>query len=183
MERDAHQGLDNRNAINNSVSSDTRDTVMSDESITSAPKTAGFTLQIYVPPGETKKARSFYSVLFGREPEFEPHDDFFEWSPISGQECWVQVGGKADAVPMHNRVRFRVLDLRAALDFLDSSGIEHSEPSQLPGVVAFVDFSDPWGNRLGYYQDLVPSGQQPEYRGTSVNDDAQFIEYEGSHQK
>lgn len=159
------------------------DIAMSDGSMNSAPITAGVTVQVYVPTNETATARSFYSTLFGREPEFEPHDDFFEWSPISGQECWVQVGGKADAAPMHNRMRFRVHDLRAALDFLDSSGIEHSEPSQLPEVVAFVDFSDPWGNRLGYYQDLVPSEQQVEYRGTSVNDDAQFIEYEGSHQK
>ncbi|MGO3178449.1 MAG: hypothetical protein ACTIJR_02645, partial [Brevibacterium linens] len=79
--------------------------------------------------------------------------------------------------PLLNRVRFRVLDLGKALSFLDSSGIEGSEPSQLPGVVAFVDFADPWGNRLGYYQDLVPSGQQQEYRGTSVNDEAQFTRF------
>lgn len=72
-----------------------------------------------------------------------------------------------------------MLDFRAALNYLESSGIGHSEPSQLPGVVAFVDFSDPWGNRLGYYKDLVPSGQQQEYRGTSVNDEAQFVRYEG----
>lgn len=152
---------------------------MRDTSVSSAPMTAGMTLQVYVPTGETDKARSFYGELFGREPEFEPHDDFFEWAPISGQECWIQVSGKVDAKPMLNRVRFRVLDFRAALNYLESSGIEHSEPSQLPGVVAFVDFSDPWGNRLGYYKDLLPSGQQQEYRGTTVNDEAQFVGYEG----
>ena len=140
-------------------------------------KTTGFTLQVYVPIDETAAARSFYSSLFGREPEFEPHDDFFEWSPIAGQECWFQVSGKDDAPPLLYRVRFRVLDLAEALSFLDSSGIARSEPSQLPEVVAFVDFTDPWGNRLGYYQDLVPSGQQVEYPGTSVNDDAQFTRF------
>ena len=142
----------------------------------SAAKTTGFTLQVYVPTGDAAEARSFYSSLFGREPAFEPHDDFFEWSPIAGQECWFQVSGKDQAPPLLNRVRFRVLDLAEALSFLDSSGIERSEPSQLPGVVAFVDFADPWGNRLGYYQDLVP-GQQQEYRGTSVNDEAQFTRF------
>ena len=142
-----------------------------------AVQTAGFTLQVYVPTDETAAARSFYSSLFGREPEFEPHDDFFEWAPIPGQECWFQVSGKDPAAPLLNRVRFRVLDLGEALSFLDSSGIERSEPSQLPGVVAFVDFTDPWGNRLGYYQDLAPSGQQQEYRGTSVNDEAQFTRF------
>lgn len=150
---------------------------MTDESPSSAPRTMGFTLQVYVPTGETAEARSFYTRLFGREPEFEPHDDFFEWSPIDGQECWLQVGAKDDAAPISNRVRFRVLELDDALAFLDSVGIVRSEASQLPGVVAFVDFADPWGNRLGYYQDLVPSGQQQEYRGTSVNDDAQFTRF------
>lgn len=148
-----------------------------DPDITAA-KTTGFTLQVYVPTDETAEARSFYSSLFGREPEFEPHDDFFEWSPIAGQECWLQVSGKDHASPLLNRVRFRVLDLGEALSFLDSSGIERSEPSQLPGVVAFVDFADPWGNRLGYYQDLVPSGQQTEYPGSSVNDASQFTRFE-----
>jgi predicted enzyme related to lactoylglutathione lyase len=143
----------------------------------SAVKTTGFTLQVYVPTDETATARSFYSSLFGREPEFEPHDDFFEWSPISGQECWFQVSGKDQAPPLLNRVRFRVIDLGAALSILDASGIARSEPSQLPGVVAFVDFSDPWGNQLGYYQDLVQSGQQAEYPGTSVNDDALFTRF------
>ena len=140
-------------------------------------KTTGITLQVYVPTGETAAARSFYSSLFGREPEFEPHDDFFEWSPIAGQECWFQVSGKDQPPPLLNRVRFRVLDLGEALSFLDSSGIERSEPSQLPGVVAFVDFADPWGNQLGYYQDLVPSGRQVEYPGSSVNDEAQFTRF------
>lgn len=147
---------------------------MGNDSMIKAPGPVGFTLQVYVPTEETAKARSFYSRLFGREPEFEPHDDFFEWSPLAGQECWFQISGKVDATPMFNRARFRVLEIGEAVAFLDSSGIDHSEPSQLPGVVAFVDFADPWGNQLGYYQDLVPSGQQREYRGTSVNDEAQF---------
>ena len=150
---------------------------MGDDSTIAAPSTVGFTLQVYVPTGETTEARSFYSWLFGREPEFEPHDDFFEWSPVAGQECWFQVSGKKDAKPILNRVRFRVLDIGDALAFLDSSGTVRSEPSQLPGVVAFVDFADPWGNQLGYYQDLVPSGQQQEHRGTAVNDEAQFTRF------
>ncbi|WP_262774731.1 hypothetical protein [Brevibacterium permense] len=111
-----------------------------------AVQTAGFTLQVYVPTGDTAEVRSFYSSLFGREPEFEPHDDFFEWAPIAGQECWFQVSGKNQASPLLNRVRFRVQDLGEALSFLDSFEIEHSEPPQLPGVVAFVDFADHWGN-------------------------------------
>ncbi|MGO1166282.1 MAG: VOC family protein [Janibacter sp.] len=150
---------------------------MADETGTTAPPTTGITLQVYVPTGEARAARDFYSRLFGREPEFEPHDDFFEWAPITGQECWFQVSGHDDPATLTNRVRLRVAALVGAVQFLDLQDIPHSEPSQLPGVVAFVDFSDPWGNHLGYYEDLVPSGQQQEYRGTSVSDETQFADF------
>lgn len=150
---------------------------MNDRKQRPAPATVGFTLQIYVPRSEALTARSYYARLFGREPDFEPHDDFFEWSPISGQECWFQVSGHDSALPLNNRVRFRVIDLRQSMEFLDSCGIAYSQPSQLPGVVAFVDFADPWGNRLGYYEDLVPSGQQRQYRGSSVSDAALFDDF------
>lgn len=144
-----------------------------------APATAGLTVQVSVPSEEAVTARAYYGALFGRPPVFEPHDDFFEWAPIPGQECWFQVAGRPDAAPLNNRVRFRVMDLVAAVAFLDDQGMAHSEPSQLPGVVAFVNFADPWGNKLGYYQDLVPSGKQAEYRGTSVTDESQFTSFAG----
>lgn len=145
-----------------------------------APTTTGLTIQLYVPIDDAPAAREHYATLFGREPDFQPHDDFFEWAPIVGQECWVQVAGHRDPAPLTNRIRFRVRDLLAAVAYLDDRGIAHSQPSQLPGVVAFVDFTDPWHNRLGYYQDLAPSGQQPEHTGTSVNDAAQFTDFQES---
>lgn len=150
---------------------------MANDRTPGAPHTTGMTLQVYVPANDARVARDYYSRLFGREPEFAPHDDFFEWAPIASQECWFQVAGSHEAAALTNRVRFRVTDLSAAIEFLDGTGIRHSDPSQLPGVVAFVDFDDPWGNRLGYYEDLVPSGEQPEYRGTSVNDPSQFRDF------
>lgn len=150
---------------------------MGEEAGIRAPDTTGITLQIYVPTEEARTAREYYSHLFGREPEFEPHDDFFEWAPIAAQECWFQVAGREDVEMLTNRIRFRVVDLSGAVKFLEVTGIPHSEPSHLQGVVAFVDFSDPWGNKLGYYEDLVPSGQQQEYRGTSVNDVSQFSDF------
>lgn len=147
---------------------------MSTPSPRQAPPIVGLTLQVYVPPADTEIARDYYTDLFGRPPDFVPHDDFFEWAPFPGQECWFQVSGKFGAAPLQNRVRFRVTDLSAAANFLDQQRIAHSPMSQLPEVVAFLDFSDPWGNQLGYYQDLAPSGQQTEYPGTSVTEVTQF---------
>jgi len=150
---------------------------MSEASESGTPDTTGFTLQVYVPADHVATARQFYARLFGREPDFEPHDDFLEWAPIAGQECMFQVAGRTPAPALENRVRFRVQDLAAAVAFLDRCGIAHSGPSRLPDVVAFVDFADPWGNQLGYYQDLLPTGQQKTYPGTSVSDESQFDDY------
>lgn len=143
-----------------------------------APPIVGLTVQVYVPSADAQVARAYYTDFFSQPPVFVPHDDFFEWPPSPGQECWFQVVALSDAVPLRNRVRFRVADLSAATGFLDHQGIAHTPPRQLPGVVAFLDFTDPWGNKLGYYQDLVPSGQQSEHPGTSVTDASQFTAFE-----
>ncbi|QQB13233.1 VOC family protein [Brevibacterium casei] len=144
----------------------------------SAPDTSGFTLQVYVPADQVASARPFYARLFGRDPDFEPHDDFLEWAPIAGQECFFQVAGRSPASALGNRVRFRVRDLAAAVVLLDECGIAHSVPSRLPDVVAFLNFADPWGNQLGYYEDLVPTEQQRTYPGTSVSDESQFEDHQ-----
>lgn len=151
---------------------------MPNSALIASPTTIGLTLQVYVPPEAAQAAHAYYATLFGRPAEFVPHDDFFEWSPILGQECWLQLAARSPAPPLANRVRFRVADLSAAVRFLDQQGIVHSPPTQLPGVVAFLDFADPWENRLGYYQDLAPSGQQREHPGTSATDSTQFTAFE-----
>lgn len=76
--------------------------------------------------------------------------------------------------PAHVPGRFGVGDVRAARERLAGRGVEVSPVTSLPGVVAFVDFADPWGNTLGFYQDLAPSGQQPVVGG-SVHDRDLFI--------
>jgi catechol 2,3-dioxygenase-like lactoylglutathione lyase family enzyme len=133
----------------------------------------GMTLQVQV--GDLVRAREFYTAVLGSEPEFEPHQDFLEWRVVPGGETWLQaVGVIAPVRPLANRVRFGVRDVRAERDRLLAWGIDVSPVTALPGVVAFVDFADPWGNTLGFYQDLAPSGQQPVVGG-SVHDADQFV--------
>lgn len=68
------------------------------------------------------------------------------------------------------RVRFLVDDVRTAAQWIERKLDITTDPvTTLPGVVAFTNFDDPWGNHLGYYQDIVPSSQQPE-TGGSVSD-------------
>lgn len=133
----------------------------------------GMTLQIQV--GDVEEARQFYSALFGTGPLFEPHDDFLEWPVVQGTEAWIQaVGVKEEVRPLTNRVRFGVRDLTAMHTLLTESGFDVSRMTELPGVVAFFDFFDPWGNMLGYYEDISPSGEQPVVGG-SVHDESLFV--------
>jgi catechol 2,3-dioxygenase-like lactoylglutathione lyase family enzyme len=133
----------------------------------------GMTLQVQV--GDLARAREFYTALLGSNPEFEPHQDFLEWRVIPDGEIWLQaVGVTALVRPLTNRVRFGVADIHTERGRLVGLGIDVSRLTALPGVVAFVDFADPWGNALGFYQDLAPSGQQPVVGG-SVRDEDQFV--------
>ena len=133
----------------------------------------GMTLQVQV--GDLARAREFYTALLGSSPEFEPHQDFLEWRVIPGGETWLQAVGVTTLVrPLTNRVRFGVADIRAERGRLVGLGIDVSQVTALPRVVAFVDFADPWGNALGFYQDLAASGQQP-MTGGSVHDEDHFV--------
>ena len=134
---------------------------------------SGMTLQI--PVGDIEVGRRFYATLFGRDPDFTPHDDFLEWRVLPGVELWWQVVGMAgEFPPLPTRVRLRVDDVRAAARRVESSlGVVTPPVTTLPGVVSFIDFEDPWGNRLGCYQDIVPSDEQPE-PGGSAHDERLF---------
>ncbi len=132
-------------------------------------------MTLQVPVGNVEAGKRFYTGVFGRGPDFAPHEDFLEWQVLDGVELWWQVVGVAGEVaPLPTRVRFLVEDVEAAARRARSDlGVTPSPITTLPGVVAFTNFDDPWGNRLGYYQDIVPSGQQPE-PGGSVHDERMF---------
>lgn len=113
------------------------------------------TVQLYV--GERVAGRKFYTTLFGREPDFAPEEDFLEWRVAAGTEFWVQLVA-TEVRPLPTRVRFQVDDLAEAISWSRTAlGVEPTAPESLPGVVAYTDFTDPWGNRLGFYQDLATS--------------------------
>ena len=62
------------------------------------------------------------------------------------------------------------LQLAAARAAVLASGCEAAPPEALPGVVRWFDFADPWGNRLGYFSDLVPVDDAVA-PGASVHDE------------
>ena len=125
--------------------------------------------------GDVQRARSFYVSLFGGPPQFEPHEDFLEWRVGLQGETWFQVVAVTGAVrPLLNRLRFRVEHLAAVRGAVLASGTDASPITTLPGVVRWFDFADPWGNQLGYFEDLAPTGSQAG-PGGSVHDPDQFL--------
>jgi predicted enzyme related to lactoylglutathione lyase len=110
-------------------------------------------LTIAVHAGDRDEALVFYSALIGREPDLGPDPDFYEWEISPG--AWLQLAtGRTDINPSSFRLRLQVEDIEAAVGVLHLKGFEPGDIKWLPGLVAFANLTDPWGNPLGVYQDL-----------------------------
>jgi predicted enzyme related to lactoylglutathione lyase len=110
-------------------------------------------LTIAVHAGNRDEALAFYCALIGRDPDLGPDPDFYEWEISPG--AWLQLAtGRTGIKPSSFRLRLRVEDIEAAVGVLKAKGFEPGDIKRLPGLVAFANLTDPWGNPLGVYQDL-----------------------------
>ena len=111
----------------------------------------GLTVALHV--GDRDEALAFYCALIGRDPDLGPDPDFYEWEISPG--AWLQLAtGREDIKPSSFRLRLQVEDIDASVVLLSHKGFEPGEIRRLPGLVAFANITDPWGNPLGVYQDL-----------------------------
>lgn len=113
----------------------------------------GFTLQVYV--SDIGKARPWYEKLLGRTPDSEPFREFLEWEIVP--DFWFQVVEKKGIrIPRHNRrMRFGVSNIdEACARIAERMVVKVTEVESLPRVVKWCNFEDPWGNKLGLFQDL-----------------------------
>lgn len=105
--------------------------------------------------GDTAAVLDFYTLLFDRGPDTAPMDDFLEWQICSG--TWLQLSTGHQRPGANNaRVRFEVDDIAASAARMAGAGIPVGETVTVPDIVAFANFSDHWGNALGFYQLLSP---------------------------
>jgi predicted enzyme related to lactoylglutathione lyase len=110
-------------------------------------------LTIAVHAGNRDEALAFYCGLIGREPDMGPDPDFYEWEISPG--AWLQLAtGRTDIKPSSFRLRLAVEDIEAAVGVLRAKGFEPGDIKRLPGLAAFANLTDPWGNPLGIFQDL-----------------------------
>jgi catechol 2,3-dioxygenase-like lactoylglutathione lyase family enzyme len=109
-------------------------------------------LTLAVGVGDMAKARAFYDRLFGREPDFVPDDgDLQEYETSPG--AWFQITTTLEPGKMQ-RVRFGVPDLAVARAALLADGVAVTEAEEVDEVLRWCDFTDPFGNPLGIFQDL-----------------------------
>ncbi|MGP4073537.1 VOC family protein [Piscibacillus sp. B03] len=108
------------------------------------------TMQVRVPDYE--KGLAFYEVLFGRKPDFIPHEGFAEWEVVPGS--WIQVG---EGEPLGSGpIRFGVPNIEEAKARITKEcSIEEFDIHTREGVPAkWGTFQDPWGNKLGFFEYL-----------------------------
>lgn len=102
---------------------------------------------------DIKEGQMWYQTLFTREPDFIPHEGFAEWEIISG--CWLQV---AEGTPSEDSgpLRLGVTDLEGERERLvrelNIDQFEIYSREEVP--VKWGTFTDPWGNRLGFFEHL-----------------------------
>ncbi len=107
------------------------------------------TIQVRVSPFES--GLRWYRVLLQREPDFVPHEGFAEWELVPG--CWFQLAEGTPTVG-NGPLRLGVPDLDAERQRLIAElNVDPFEVYSRPEVpVKWGTFSDPWGNRLGFFE-------------------------------
>lgn len=109
------------------------------------------TVQVRV--SDYEEGARWYEKLFRRPPDFVPHEDFAEWEILSG--CWLQVA-KGEPAEGSGPLRLGVGHIEEERQRLISDfGIEPSPVYSREEVpVKWCTFSYPWGNRLGFFEEL-----------------------------
>jgi hypothetical protein len=102
---------------------------------------------------------NWYTNLLQRTPDFVPHEGFAEWELIPGS--WLQV---ADGTPTEGNgpLRLGVTDIESertrVVNDLNVAPFEVYSRPEVP--VKWGTFSDPWGNRLGFFEHLNDDEKQ-----------------------
>jgi predicted enzyme related to lactoylglutathione lyase len=104
---------------------------------------------------ELGPARDWYARVLGRPPDIAPAPDVYEWRLASA--AWLQLTARGDEDPggAGAIVRIGVADLDAArAAFADAGAARLGDVERVPGVLAFCDVEDPFGNVLSLYEEL-----------------------------
>ncbi|QAS54554.1 ornithine monooxygenase [Halobacillus litoralis] len=95
----------------------------------------------------------WYEKLFDRKPDFIPHEDFVEWEIT--RDAWLQVA-VGEPITGNGPLRLGVEDINSERKrLMNVLNLQIEEVKSREGVpAAWCTFEDPYGNRIGLYQDL-----------------------------
>ncbi|MBX9974992.1 VOC family protein [Cytobacillus firmus] len=100
---------------------------------------------------DMKKGLWWYETLLNKKPDFIPHEGFAEWELISG--CWLQIAEGSPSIGS-GPIRLGVPDLEQERERLITelkiTPFDIHTRKEVP--VKWATFSDPWGNRIGYFE-------------------------------
>ncbi|UFU00093.1 VOC family protein [Radiobacillus kanasensis] len=108
---------------------------------------------------DMKEGQKWYETLLNRKPDFIPHNGFAEWELIPG--CWLQVA-EGHVTEGNGPLRLGMTDIEAEKDrLIKELKIDNFEIYSRPEVpVKWGTFSDPWGNRIGFFEYLNKREEQ-----------------------
>ncbi|MGZ9584892.1 VOC family protein [Paenibacillus marinisediminis] len=118
-----------------------------------------FEMTIQVRVSNIKEGLEWYETLLDKKPDIIPHDGFAEWELIPG--CWLQVA-EGTVTEGSGPLRLGVTNIKAERDRLvEQLKIDSFEIHSRPEVsVKWGTFTDPWGNRLGFFEYFDKSEEQ-----------------------
>jgi hypothetical protein len=108
----------------------------------------------------------WYKTLLNKEPDFTPHEGFAEWELLPG--CWLQI---AEGVPSEGSgpLRLGVQSIDEARNSmireLNVEPFEIFSRHEVP--VKWATFTDPWGNRLGFFEYINKSEKEERIQSIS----------------
>lgn len=115
-------------------------------------------ITVGVPVPSLSEAERWYAKFFGTDTEvIRPAPGVVEFKVAPG--VWFQLFEADTQQSQGAVVRYQVDDMAAAQTARADAGITTGEAIEIPGVVTYSEFSDPFGNALGFYA-LPKAGPQ-----------------------
>lgn len=119
--------------------------------ITSNGLAAGFDeATVGIPVTSVAEAEEWYTKLLGPDAEIiRPFPGLIEIKATPN--LWLQLFEAEDASPSKTIVRFLVKDMALTQERLSKLGIDTGEAIVVPETIIYSEFTDPFGNPLGFY--------------------------------
>lgn len=107
-------------------------------------------ITVGVPVSSIAEAETWYLNFLGADTEImRPFPGVVEFKVAP--DTWVQLFEVENQQPSGAVIRFLVDDMEAAQSARFDRGIDTGESIEVPGVVTYSEFADPFGNALGLY--------------------------------